>query len=143
MIRHRCETNSRPNKHNQTKHWYLRKGRTLVGRETRQKLGWQSFRLAKGDVAYGGVPRGLGLLFPSPVDVRIARCGITELNSTAAPRLSKSVVETGDASVGSGSRKRGVPTGSARSRSDGMGTVALPLRGVGVGFEEPHLRLIF
>ena len=32
---------------------------------------------------------------------------------------------TGGASVGGGSRKRGVPTGSARSRSDGMGTVGI------------------
>ena len=49
-----------------------------MGRETRQKVGGQNVRPAKGHVAHGGVARGLGLLFPSPVGVRIARCGITD-----------------------------------------------------------------
>ena len=92
-------------------------------RETRRKVGMQRFRPAKSYVAHGGVARGLGLLLPSPVGMRIARCGITELNWAAAPRASKSVVVTDDTSVGGGSRERGVPTGSAQSRSDGMGTV--------------------
>ena len=38
------------------------------------------------------------------------------------PRASKSVVVTGGTSAGGGSRKRGVPTGSARPWSGGMGT---------------------
>ena len=50
-----------------------------MGTETRQKVGWQHFRPAKGYLAYGGVARGLGLLFPGLVGVRIARCRIPEL----------------------------------------------------------------
>ena len=57
----------------------LRKGRELVGRETRQKTSGQNFRPAKGYGSYGGVAHGFGLLFPSPVGVEIARCGITKL----------------------------------------------------------------
>ena len=41
----------------------LQKGRALVGRETRQKVGWQKFRPASGYVVHGGVARGLGLVF--------------------------------------------------------------------------------
>ena len=103
----------------------LRIGRALVERETRLKVGGQNFRPAKGCAAHGGVARGLGLLFQSPIGVRAACCGITELNSAAAPRTPKSVVVTGGASFGGGSRKRGVPRGSARSRSDGMGTIRM------------------
>ena len=51
-----------------------------MGRETRQKVGGQGFRPAKGYLAHGGVARGLGLLSPIPVGVRIGRCGITEPN---------------------------------------------------------------
>ena len=51
----------------------------MVGRETRQKIGLQKFRPAKGHVAHGDVVRGLCLLFPSLIGVRIARCRITEL----------------------------------------------------------------
>ena len=58
----------------------LRKRTALVGRETRQNVGWKNFRPANGYVARGGLARGLGLLFPSPVGVRIARCGIIELD---------------------------------------------------------------
>ena len=49
-------------------------------KETRPKVGGQSFPPAKDYVAHGGAARGLGLLFPSPAGERIARCGITELN---------------------------------------------------------------
>ena len=54
-------------------------------KETRQKVDWQSFRPAKGYVAHDGVACGLGLLFPSPVGVRIARGRVTELKFGSSP----------------------------------------------------------
>ena len=48
-------------------------------RDTRSNVGGQSSRLAKGYVAHGGVARGVYLLFPSAIGVRLAHCGITNI----------------------------------------------------------------
>ena len=50
-----------------------------MGRETRQKVGWQNVRPAKGCVAHDGVAHRLNLVFLSSVGVRIGGCGITEV----------------------------------------------------------------
>ena len=93
-------------------------------RVARQKVGWHYRRPADGDVTHCDVARRLSLLFSLPIGMRITRDGISELQTPAAsPRASNFVGAVG-VSPGRGvSRKRGVPTGSARSPSDGIGTV--------------------
>ena len=82
----------------------LRKERALVGRETRQKIGWQNVRMAKDYIAHGDVARGLGLSCPSPVGVKIEGCGITELR--VGSRAEGVQVSRGDGRGVSRRRKR-------------------------------------
>ena len=94
-----------------------------MGMETRPKVGWQNVRPAKGNVAHGIVARGLGLLCPNPIGVRITCCRITELKFG---NCAESVeVIHGDGRCVSWQRKpqKRAPTGSAGSRSDEIGTV--------------------
>ena len=79
----------------------------------RQKVGWQGRRPAYSDVVYCGMERLLSLLLSLPVGMRITRNGVSA-NFVGAVGVSPG---------GGESRKKGVPTGSARSRSDGIGTV--------------------
>ena len=79
--------------------------------ETRQNSRQTKLPAGNGYVAHGGVARGLSLLFPSPVGVRTARCGTTELNFGSCAEGIQVGRVTGGTSVGGGSRKRELPTG--------------------------------
>ena len=97
----------------------VRKGKALVRRKTRRNVEWQNFRPARGYVAHGSVARGLCLLLPSLVGVRIVSCGITELQFGSCAEGVQ--VGRGDGRCVSCRRNtKGVPTASARSRSDVM-----------------------
>ena len=80
-------------------------------------------RPTNNDVTHGGVARRLGLLLVHAVSVRIARGRIPELKFSSSTEGIQ-VDRCGGRGVRwGGSLKRGVPTGSAWSGPDGMGTV--------------------
>ena len=87
------------------------------------KVGWQGRRPADGDVTPRGVARRLICCCRSQSACEKRATESSNCNIAASSRASK-LAGAGGVSPGGGvSRKRGVPTGSAPTRSDGIGTV--------------------
>ena len=90
----------------------------------RPNVGWQGRRQAEGDVTHCGVARRLSLLLSISIGMWITRDGVSELQFSSVAkgiqlgRCKRCVAKRGH-------KPKGVPTGSAGSRSDGIGTVGI------------------